>query len=485
MDGILKKCIDLEYELFLTLNDDIQVITKKGYLITTNLNTIYLLCKHPINRQYIYIGQDFITFEKKQVTNKDINLLITQSYLLCDWDDYTDIKVFYTYRSFYKYIESFENSMQDVLLVISEKTFIKYFEFIAEKVHINRLFFHNIIITNNIKLKVKFISYTFMWLIYDSVPTTQQNSLFDRLIIFDIPILYYNKTTTDIIKCKKPSLITTLSDLIDKSVEDELSNLDINLALQHLSSKNIQPEHRILDKVLAKLKTSLNTIIIKENFLNELVDDNQKEKRLENILSKKRTVEHKIFQIQQRITSNELCFICYSDINTKTVMKCCLNVVCFVCINKWLYHVNKCPLCKIDNPDFYVQQNKHIPSKDILSISKENTIFENFIVLIKTLYNDDDHFTLILGTDDSYIQKFEMIMDNLNLQYIQLKGNSFLFKKYATFKNKILTMNSKRYEYGVKNGYVSDIIILNDAHVNTTLLQKCVNSKTIWKLTYL
>ena len=151
---------------------------------------------------------------------------------------------------------------------------------------------------------MKFISYTFMWLIYDSVPKTQQNSLFDRLIVFDIPILYYNKTTTDTIKCKKPSLITTLSDLIDKSVEDELSNLDINLSLQHLSSKNIQPEQRILDKVLAKLKTSLNTIIIKENFLNELVDDYQKEKRLENILSKKRIVELKIFQIQQRITSN-------------------------------------------------------------------------------------------------------------------------------------------------------------------------------------
>ena len=142
-------------------------------------------------------------------------------------------------------------------------------------------------------------------------------------------------------------------------------------------------------------------------------------------------------------------------------------------------------MCKIDNPDFYVKQNEHITSKDILSISNENTIFENFIVLIKKLNNDDDHFTLILGTDDSYIQKFEMIMDNLNLQYILLKGNSFVFKKYASLKKKILTMNSKRYEYGVKNGYVSDIIILNDAHVNTTLLQKCVNSKTIWKLTYL
>lgn len=485
MDGILEKCIQIESELFVDLNDNVKVISKKGYLITTNHDIVLLLHKIPIIRQYVYIGQDFITFAKKS-NGKHVNLLITKNYMLYEWENYIDTKVFHTFRSFQEYLDMLDITSTQMLLVISENNFMNNFNFIGYRVHVDRIFFDNIIITNSIKLKVSSISYTFMWLIYDKIPNIQQpNSLFDRLIVYDIPLLLHHNEIDITIKCKKPYIVSTLSDLVDKSVEEELSNLDINLALQHLSSKNIQPEQRILSKVLGKLNTTLSNILIKENLLNALEDNHDKANRLDNILSKKRNIEDKISQIQQRITSNELCFICYSDISTKTVMKCCYNVVCFVCINKWLHHVNKCPLCKIDNPEYFVQQNDHIPSKEIVSISNNNTIFENFIVLIKKLYNDDAHYTLILGNEDLYIQKFETIMKRLGLQYVQLKGNSFVFKKHTNSKRKILTMNSKRYEQGVKINYISDIIVLNSSYVNSTLLEKCLNLKTVWKLCYL
>jgi hypothetical protein len=490
MNDILKKCLTLESSMFVDLDNNTQVLSKKGYLITTNTDTVLSLCDAELNRDIMHVGNDIIIFEKP-TSLFPINIIVTKSYLLYDWDVCEKTNVFYDFTSFSKFLSSnvSRSATNSLTAVISETVFLKNVQYFSKNVYVKRLIIDNIILNTAFKKKMSVVKYSFLWLIYNKTPNIHDNSqlLVKKLFIYDIPLLTHDTKQINVIHCKKPYIISTLSELIDKSIEEEVSALDINLVLQHLSSKNIQPENRILDKVLNKLKTTLNNIEIKESSLNEIVYQTEEDKteRLLNITNKKHNIQEKISQIHHRITSNELCFICYSEIDTKTVMKCCYNVVCFICINKWLNNAKKCPLCKKCNPGYFVYQNDHIPSNDIISLSDENTIFENFIVLIKKLYLICDCYVMILGNDDDVINKFEMIMQRIDISFHTLRGNARTFRKYAMHHSKIITLNSVKYENGIILKRISDIIILHDTKVKSTLIEKCSQLKKVWKLCYL
>jgi hypothetical protein len=476
--------------MFVNLDNNTQILSKKGYLITTNTDTVLSLCDAELNRDIMYLGNDVIIIEKT-VPLFPINIIVTKSYLLYDWDVCEQTNVFYDFNSFSKFmLLNFSLGKTNYkTAVISETVFLKNVQFFSKNVFIKRLFIDNIILNKAFKKKMSVVNYSFLWLIYNKKPNIHDNSklLVNRLFIYDTPLLTHNTKEINVIHCKKPYIISTLSELIDKSLEEEVSALDVNLVLQHLSSKNIQPENRILDKLLHKLKTTLKNIEIKESSLNEIVYQTEEDKaaRLINITKKKHNIQNKISQIHHRITSKELCFICYSEIHTKTVMKCCCNVVCFFCINKWLNNIKKCPLCKESNPGYFVYQNDHIPSNDIISLSNENTIFENFIVLIKKLYLISECYVMILGNDDNVLNKFETIMQRIDISFNTLKGNARTFRKYALHHSKILTLNSVKYENGIILRKISDIIILQDTKVKSTLIEKCSQLKNIWKLCYL
>lgn len=483
-DHIIDKCILIESNIFINF-EEYRLISKKGYIITKNSAHVISLCKNGLHRDYIEISNDQVIFKPQ---NNNINMIVTKNYSLWDWKFFKDTYVFFNFESLLKWLAN--NNKDDVIfnIVISENMIYKHINYFSEYLIINRLFIDNISISNVFQKQLQLMKYSFMWMILPEKNTLTETTL-KSITVEDDDKEIVPENICEHVYCKKTFISSTLHDLIkDVTIHNDISNIDISLTLQHLSSKYIQPENRIVEKLVSKLKSKVdllefNEILINENKAHNLLE---KEVRLNNIKNKKQLIISKIEQIQQRILLNEYCFICYSDFENKTILKCCCNAVCFICINKWLSTSNKCPLCKSLNPEYYIvsTQNDMLYEDNVAKLSNKNTIFENFIVLIRKIYIKENQNLLILGDRDCFIYNFISIMNHLRIPFVRLHGNTCIHRKFS-YKNKILIMNCKKNENGVVLNDISNIIMIEDIDVNSQVVNKCKGVKHIWKLLYI
>ena len=132
----------------------------------------------------------------------------------------------------------------------------------------------------------------------------------------------------------------------------------------------------------------------------------------------------------ERLSSSSMCNICLDDIEHKTILKCCMNSFCFTCINKWLHINTICPICKKK-----VNQSKDqvlIPDVSVQlqdAISEENTLYENLIILLKSLESE----TVLI------YYKYKLLLNILKAHNISFQS----LKSYlnATTKAKVVLMN--------------------------------------------
>jgi hypothetical protein len=164
-----------------------------------------------------------------------------------------------------------------------------------------------------------------------------------------------------VVRCRQPLAISVLHGVVDRTVIQCLNAGDVSGAMQHINPVNRGTENNIVGLLIGKLSRMEHNLAHRIATLPDLFYDSEalranEEARLTTHLGE---VQARITNIRERIAQTDTCCICYeellksastSSVETtpmlKTVVPCCSNSYCFMCINRWLESHTTCPMCK-------------------------------------------------------------------------------------------------------------------------------------------
>jgi len=189
--------------------------------------------------------------------------------------------------------------------------------------------------------------------------------------------------------------------------------------------------------------------------------------------------ETKYNSLNERIKKfyKENCVICMDDLDYKnypSITPCCNQLICFDCLidvkksNKTL----KCPLCRtmFNLKDVCVLSNdkKEVNidnvQKEKLN-SKKMRVFTKLDILNKILIENPDGKFLIFSEHDESFVKIITLLQTLNLQYREMKGNGLVINKiienFNSGKIRILLLNTRHMGSGLNLQSCSDILLFH------------------------
>lgn len=515
MCNIVEKCNIVENAPFITDSNGNKIITNVGFCITSQYLNILELCTRNFNRDIVIpytVNHHTFVLSCKYINEKRVNIIITNSHLLPFWESSLhDLKHITTYHNLKCFVvsnvqkfESNQITADDTCIILTFEMFKKLwskYPFFRE-IKYDRMILHNL--ENNNVLQKFNVMYGFKWIVtthlslLENVMKSDHLSMLDNIVVqnTDLPTDSACTPKEEIIYSKRPIASITLEGLVEKTIIDGLESYDIKRVIKHLSSPLIKTEADVLKHVVKRFTDNLR--VVEENEIcierMEYANVEDKQARLDNISKLKKTLIEKKDALIKRITKNNLCFICYDEINVKCVIKCCANVVCFHCINKWLQMSDSCPLCKFDKFKYLIiEENETVnANKDVTlcdSISKNNYIFQNFHILIQQRLACSETFKiLVVGKDDTMLNRFKTLLDKNKIQFLDFKGNSYMLKKkIRMFTRKdvhIMFLNNTVISCGIPLLCVTDIILLSPDTNCRGIINECTNTKNVWKFMY-
>ena len=296
---------------------------------------------------------------------------------------------------------------------------------------------------------------------------------------FDIP-----DPIQHIIKCKEPIYTTLLNGVVDKNIINCLNANNYKGAIALFNSKQKVTEKNIIDIVIEKFASEINNLDIQKNAINqmifnndEIINNEERKTRISRLDEKIENINIKINNIKERINNNNICNICYDEIeNNKLIVKCCSNIFCFKCINLWLSEKAECPLCKtkLNKDDLYLIQKEENIKEFNNIILDENKINENFDklknleILLKNRKEKSKY--LIFSEYDITFDKIMTILNKNKIKYSFLKGNKYIIEKllneYRNDDLDILLVNINNYGSGLNLENTTDIVMFHNFEAN-------------------
>lgn len=276
----------------------------------------------------------------------------------------------------------------------------------------------------------------------------------------------------NIIQCKTPRSIHVLNGIVDRNIIDCLNANDLVGAMAHVNPSNKGTEDNIVDLLIQKYNKMLGNLNLKLQYTRQCAFDTEQERETEitRITTKVQDLESKMKMVADRIKQADMCTICYDDIVTKTITRCCQNSFCFKCINIWLSRNNKCPMCKttLQMRDMFSVVNESSTVLDDAEMddglfNKQNDKYQNISVLLQNR-NPNSKFLIFSNYDNSFTSLYP-ILDQLNLNYMYLKGNGYVIKniieRYKTGDVDVLLINSRHNGCGLNLENTTDMIMFH------------------------
>lgn len=279
---------------------------------------------------------------------------------------------------------------------------------------------------------------------------------------------------TNIIKSKTPNTINILNGIVDKNIIECLNAGDVERAISHINPNNKNTEENIISMMIDKYNKQLTNYNLKLNMTNDYVYDTEEEKLAEiaNITKKIDEVKNKINLITSRIHDNDVCSICYDDIENKTITKCCQNPFCFKCIHIWLSKKAVCPLCKtpMQNTDVFVVSSEAstsaLPEEEMLDENEFNEKFDkqkNFEILLKKKKGNSK--MLIFSNYENTFGNLIPILNSNGIKWEFIKGNGYQIaatvRRYKGTETDVLLVNTRHYATGMNLENTTDIIMFH------------------------
>lgn len=278
---------------------------------------------------------------------------------------------------------------------------------------------------------------------------------------------------SNIIRCKTPHSINILHGIVDKNIIDSLNAGDVERAISYINPNNKNTEENIVSMLIEKYNKQLTNYNLRLTMTNDYVYDTDEEKAAEiaSITKKIDEINSKISMITSRIHDNDVCSICYDEIENKTITKCCQNPFCFKCIHIWLSKRAVCPLCKdrMTGTDMYVISENAGPSKIIEEeMIDENEFSEkwekakNFEILIKKKKGAK---MLVFSNYESTFTNIIPVLQRNGVRYDFIKGNgaqiNAIVNRYMGNQLDVLLVNARYYATGMNLENTSDIVMFH------------------------
>ena len=278
-----------------------------------------------------------------------------------------------------------------------------------------------------------------------------------------------------VIQCKDPISTILLNGIVDKNVINCLNANNNKGAIELFNSKQKITEENIINIVIEKFIDEIKNLDIQINAINQMTFNNdpvlnerERNTRINKHNEKKQALNIKINDIKKRIDNNNLCSICYEQIEDKTLVKCCSNVFCFKCINLWLCQKACCPLCKNhlkEDELFLIQENIEELENEIINYDEFNKNFDklqNLEILLKK--KEEGNKYLIFSEYDISFNNIIKIFNN-KYKYSYLKGNKYVIQRtlndYKEGDLDILLVNIHNYGSGLNLENTTDIIMFH------------------------
>lgn len=354
-----------------------------------------------------------------------------------------------------------------------------------------------------------------------SALVVRNSSLFVRQSI-RLPPISYRK-----LRCATPLSINILNGLVDNHVIRCLNANDMKGAMSFYGVRQqFNREDDIVNILVEKFRINIGNIDRQIQFIDSgsIMYDSEEDKQrsIQDLKRKKEDMEKKISSIQARIQSSNACNICFESFDDpspqrqvagggtderreetglqtceattseattsesqfpeqiKTVVSCCSNAFCFVCINKWIAKSNRCPMCKnlvgkenililnqshpVDRYDMSKQRRIAEMNGDFIDeeaqILSTNTKIENLQNIIKSIGPQSK--ILIFS---QYDFTFDLSRVLCGLQYDTPRGHKESVNNLVTnFKQgslQILLLNPSHFGSGLNLENTTDVIMLH------------------------
>lgn len=280
-----------------------------------------------------------------------------------------------------------------------------------------------------------------------------------------------------VIQCKTPDVVNILNGISNKRILQSLNAGDVGTAISLLNQENVGDEENIIDIVKCDFKNRLNNANLRLDMAQNYIFNNPvaKETRIRKLEQERDEILQKIQMIEERVRESNLCNICYTEMGTKTITKCCKNSFCIECITRWLSKVPNCPLCKstMCDEDLYVLVKDYVPHPELRF--QEGQMLEKLdqmmVLLRDTVMVRERHKVLIFSEYDHVFNNLIKVVKDLNANYGFLKGNSIgnnvnRYKSNADFN--ILFVNPNAYGSGLNLENTTDIIMFHKLNEQVT-----------------
>lgn len=315
----------------------------------------------------------------------------------------------------------------------------------------------------------------------------------------------------NIVQCRTPALINVLHGMVDQNIINCLNAGDTETAMQHISSHNRRTEDNIITLLMDNLSRKHHNLRARLEAVGAQMYDNDADRETEHarIVAKIEVLQKRMDAIRERVTGSESCCICYepmldhnTGLVTKTVVPCCSNAFCFVCINRWLARSPSCPLCKapVGMQQLMVVTPRPIAEPDAAASSssgpESRNKIENLMAILRERCTAPRSAKILLFSSfDNTFNDVVGILSRLSIRYRFLKGNHFavslIEKEYREGDLDVLLVNTNNYGSGLNFENTTDVIMLHkfDTDIEKQVIgraQRCgrTHPLNVWYLLY-
>jgi hypothetical protein len=276
----------------------------------------------------------------------------------------------------------------------------------------------------------------------------------------------------NILRSKSPIVANVLGNFVSQDIMNHINGGDIQGAIELLNCKKIS-ENFLIEAVTKDFEDKLKNKQIELQMKSQMTysSENAKKESIDKIKAKIVDLEIKIDGIKSKLNDNNLCTICYDDIENKSVTMCCNTQFCVECITHWLSQKSDCPFCRAR-----ISSNNICVITDSVSAKKkeenESTVLPSKIKHLVNLINskkDEDNFKMLIFSD--YDNSFKNICDfleNESISYRRVIGttatinkivNNYKLPNSHSESIKILLLNAEYCASGINLENTSDIVI--------------------------
>lgn len=262
--------------------------------------------------------------------------------------------------------------------------------------------------------------------------------------------------------CASPVEIDILSGITNKNIVRSLNAGDVVTAISHVSPSNVNTEDNIVAAVRKDFDMRLANVHVRLAMARDLIykSESMRARSIAKVERERGELLEKIRLIEDRVRTADVCCVCYSAFETKTVTKCCKNSFCLGCISTWLAEHNTCPMCKAHcahESFFVVHDGPHAAVCDLGPTSKTK-----LDALREILCQDAARKLIVFSEYDHAFDNIRKLLLELGVRHEMLKGSSVtkvvdLYRSASDLR--VLLVNPRWSGVGLNLENTTDVVI--------------------------